>query len=38
MIFADGSIYYGSFTNNSLSSKRAVVTYTNGDKFKGEIL
>ena len=37
MIFADGSTYYGSFTNNSLASTRAVMTFSNGDKYKGGI-
>ena len=37
MVFADGSTYYGSFTNNQLASTRAVMTFSNGDKYKGEI-
>lgn len=37
MIFTDGSTYYGSFTNNTLASTRAVMTFSNGDKYKGEI-
>ena len=37
MIFNDGSTYLGSFVNNSLSSKRAVIQYANGEKYKGEI-
>ena len=37
MIFSDGTTYYGSFVNNSMSSKRAVMHFTNGDKYKGEI-
>ena len=37
MIFSDGSAYWGSFVNNSMSSKRAVMTFANGDKYKGEM-
>lgn len=37
MIFADGSSYYGSFVNNSMSSKRAVMNFANGEKYKGEM-
>ena len=37
MIFADGSTYYGSSTNNALASTRAVMNFSNGDKYKGEI-
>lgn len=37
MLFKDGSTYLGSFVNNSMSSKRAVMAYANGDKYKGEI-
>lgn len=37
MIFKDNSVYYGSFINSHLSSQRAVVNFSNGDKFKGQI-
>ena len=37
MLFKDGSTYLGTFINNSMSSKRAVMAFANGDKFKGEI-
>lgn len=37
MLFSDGSTYLGSFINNSMSSKRAVMAFANGDKYKGEI-
>ena len=37
MVFADGTVYHGSLVNNSMSSKRAVVNYANGDKYKGEM-
>ena len=37
MLFQDGSTYLGSFVNNSMSSKRAVMAFANGDKYKGEI-
>ena len=37
MIFQDGSTYYGSFVNNSMSSKRAVMSFANGEKYKGEM-
>ena len=35
MVFSDGSTYYGSFTNNQLASTKAVLTFANGDKYKG---
>ena len=37
MIFSDGSTYLGSFVNNSMSSKRAVMMFANGEKYKGEM-
>ena len=37
MVFQDGSTYYGSFINNSMSSKRAVMSFANGEKYKGEM-
>ena len=37
MVFTDGSTYYGSFTNNQLASTRAVMNFSNGDKYKGYI-
>ena len=37
MIFSDGSTYLGSFVNNSMSSKRAVMLFANGEKYKGEM-
>ena len=37
MVFQDGSTYYGSFVNNSMVSKRAVMTFANGEKYKGEM-
>lgn len=37
MVFSDGTTYYGSFVNNSMSSKRAVMHFANGEKYKGEI-
>ena len=37
MVFQDGSTYYGSFVNNSMVSKRAVMTFSNGEKYKGEM-
>jgi hypothetical protein len=35
LIYTDGTIYYGSFSNNNLCSQRAVVNFSNGDKYKG---
>ena len=37
MLFSDGSTYLGSFVNNSMNSKRAVMAFANGDKYKGEM-
>lgn len=37
MIFADGTVYYGSFTNNAMASQRAVVQFGNGDRYKGAV-
>ena len=37
LVFRDGSQYYGSFVNNQMNSKKGVIYFNNGDKFKGQI-
>ena len=37
MVFKDGSQYFGSFMNNQMNTKKGVIYFSNGDKFKGSI-
>ena len=37
MIFKDGSQYFGSFLNNQINTKKGLICFNNGDKFKGQI-
>jgi hypothetical protein len=37
LIFKCGSSYYGSFMKNKMASKRGVIWFANGDKYKGPI-
>lgn len=38
MVLNCGTSYSGSFVNSQLSSQRAVIVFSNGDKYKGPIL
>ncbi len=37
MVFKDGSQYFGSFLNNQMNTKKGLISFNNGDKFKGQI-
>lgn len=37
MVFLNGTLYLGSFNNNTMQSTRAQLKYANGDKYKGGV-